>query len=85
MGLVKKHTLVNSIRWMEDSNHQYATLTESLNSVFQYDSELQVTTIHFHDIRMQYFYSTMQKFHIPMAQYVILIKRVQPLLKYVSL
>ena len=61
---------------MEDSNHQYAILTESLNSVFQYDCELQITTIHLRNIRMQYFYSTMHKFQIPMPNYVILIKTV---------
>jgi hypothetical protein len=59
---------------MEDGNHQYAILTESLNSVFQYDCELQITTINLHDIGMQYFYSTMHKFHIPLPNYVILIK-----------
>jgi hypothetical protein len=59
---------------MEDGNHQYVIITESLNSVFQYDCELQITTNHLHDTRMQYFYSTMQKFHIPMPNYVILIK-----------
>ena len=59
---------------MEDGNHQYAILTESLGSVFQYDCELQITTIHLHDIGMQYFYSIMYKFHIPLPNYVILIK-----------
>ena len=61
---------------MEDSNNQYAILTESLNSVFQYDCELQITTIHLHGIRMQYFYSTMHKFNIPVPHCVILIKTV---------
>ena len=75
-GLVKKHTLVNSIRHMEGSYHQYAILIKSLNSVFQYDCELQITTIHLHDIRMQYFYSTMHKFQIPMPNFVTLIKTV---------
>lgn len=61
---------------MEDSNYQYAILTESLISVFQYDWELQITTIHLHDIGMQYFYSTMHKFHKKMPHYVILTKTV---------
>jgi hypothetical protein len=74
-GLVKKHTLVNSTRQIEDSSHQYAILTESLNSVFQYDCELQTTTIHLIDTGMQYFYS-IHKFQIPMPNYVILIKTV---------
>ena len=59
---------------MEDGNHQYAILTESLNSVFQYDCELQITIIHLHDIGLQYFCSTMYTFHIPLPNYVILIK-----------
>ena len=59
---------------MEDGNHQYAILTESLNCVFQYDCELQITTVHLHDIEMQCFYSTRYKIHIPLPNYVILIK-----------
>jgi hypothetical protein len=48
-GLIKKkHTLVDSIKQMEDGNHQYAILNESLNSVLQYDCVLQITTIHLH-------------------------------------